>query len=167
VVSARPHRCARVAAERNVLVRPLIQTLGLTALMSLGVAAGFLLLDEPWADADFGGMPAPVLTTDVTIPPPAESAQPAKTVLVRVDAPEGGCWIAMIPNDVPRTGCGPQAFTYDVHDFVLMHFERQMPNEDWPLAAIEADGRVVQTVGPITTDYPSFDIGYSVPEEMP
>lgn len=101
--------------------------------------------------------PYPALTVrhDVRLPP--------KTVLVRVDAPDGSCWSATMDNDGVRRGCGALAFPLEVEDSVILRFERQKPG-DWHFTvAIEVDGRVVQTVGPTTAEYPSLNIAYIVP----
>jgi hypothetical protein len=121
-----------------------------------------LALQVRWADADVG-----VVRTPITMSPRPEAERPMKRVLVRVAAPAGGCWVATIPNEVPRTGCGPRTFPLEVEGFVLMHFARQMPGTWHFSVAIEADRRVVQTVGPTTSEYPLLDIAYHVPGETP
>lgn len=142
----------------------MIQTLTLTALMSLGVLAGILALHSTRADADPLILPPALPETDFGIRPSPEAQPPTKTVLVRVDAPAGNCWSATIDDRLLRNGCGSLAFPLEVGGFVIVHFERQVPG-DWHFsAAIEADGRVVQTVGPTTTEYPSLDIAYRVIE---
>ncbi|MBA3567486.1 MAG: hypothetical protein H0W31_11630 [Actinobacteria bacterium] len=81
---------------------------------------------------------------------------PAMTVLVRVEAPNGGCWSATIEDDV-RNGCGSLAFPLVVEGSVSIFMERLGPAERPITAMIEVDGQVVQTVGPTTTEYPTFD----------
>ncbi len=87
---------------------------------------------------------------------------PVTTVLVRVEAPNGGCWSATIEDDV-RDGCGSLVFPIDVEGSVSIFMERLGPAEQPITAMIEVDGQVVQTVGPATKKYPTFDIAYVVP----
>ena len=137
----------------------------MTALLSVGVVGGMIALDARWTDTAVEIVPSRFGSRDSGTPFSPEPG-PAKTVLVRVDAPEDGCWWATIDGRLLRTGCGSVAFPLEVqgYEYVSVHFERQMPG-DWHFsAAIEADGRIVQTVGPTSTQYPSLDIGYRIPE---
>lgn len=62
---------------------------------------------------------------------------------------------------VPRAP-GPTAFPLDVEGAVNIFVERQEP-ATWPFAiALEADGKVVQEVGPTTAQYPTIDVVYIV-----
>ena len=89
---------------------------------------------------------------------------PEKTIVVRVDAEDGGCWSAAIDNTVER-GCGSRSFPLDVVGTFSIVLERDEPGT-WPIAlAFEADGRVVQTYGPDTGEYPFISGVYVVPRE--
>jgi hypothetical protein len=140
-------------------------TLGLSALLTIGVVLGFVGLRTQRTLDDVDAAPTPVVVTDVSIPAaPAPVTGPTETVLLRVYAPRGPCWKATIDGRPLRAGCGSTEFPLEVNRFVLVHVERMPSREGQVTAMIEVDGRVVQTVGPTSAKYPSFNIGYSVPE---
>ena len=86
---------------------------------------------------------------------------PWKRIVAHIAAREGRCWAATIDNYVKR-GCGRAAFPLDVEGAVNIFVERQEPAA-WPFAIeLEADGKVVQTVGPTTAQYPTLDVVYIV-----
>ena len=130
--------------------------------MSLGVAVGLLVLHSPWADAEVGVVPPPLATTDFGIPRPPEPQLPTKTVIVRIKTPSGACWSGTIDGD-PRSGCGPLAVPIDVGGQVKVYLEPESPVDMPIIVAFELDGRIVQTVGPTTAQYPTINFVYFVP----
>jgi hypothetical protein len=150
-------------------VRGLTLTLGLAALMSIGVVLGFAALNVLRTEAEDSALPplvdapaAPAVDTHAGLPVAPEPQR--TTVLMRVYAPRGRCWSATSAGRPLRDGCGSVEFPLEVEGFVLVHFERLQSGAGQLTAMIEVDGRTVQTVGPTTSRYPSFDIGYRVPE---
>lgn len=128
--------------------------------MSVGVIAGIVVLHAPWSDDDVG---AERPTGPLLEPSSASPDLPTKTVTVRIEVPRGGCWKATINQERPRVGCGSLVFPYDVEGSLSIFVERLGAPEQPVSAAIEVDGRVVQTVGPTTVEYPTFTIFYGVP----
>jgi hypothetical protein len=130
--------------------------------MSLGVAAGIFMLRSPWAGDEVGVLPSPLVTTDFDLAPQPEPQLPTKTVLVRIKTPSGACWSGTIDGD-PRSGCGPLALPIEVEGQVNVHLEPESPVERPIVVAFEVDGRIVQTVGPTTAQYPTINFVYFVP----
>lgn len=136
--------------------------------MSVGVVVGIVVLHSPWSDDDGdAARPTGALTEPLYEPTPTPLDVPTKTVTVRIEVPRGGCWRATIDAEGPRVGCRSLEFPYDVQGSLSIFVERLGPPEQPVSAAIEVDGRVVQTVGPTTVQYPTFEIGYQVPAETP
>jgi hypothetical protein len=135
-------------------------TLALSALMSAAVLLGFLGLEALQGDEGdtlLARIDAPRVGTS-TVPEP----HPAETVALRVYAPRGRCWAASVAGRRLRDGCGSDELALDVADFVLVRVER-LPGGEGEVTAIfeDPEGRVVQTVGPTSDTYPSFDIAYT------
>jgi hypothetical protein len=130
--------------------------------MSLGVAGGIFVLHSPWADDEVGVLPSPLATTDFDLAPQQAAQPPTKTVIVRIYTPSGACWSGTIDGD-ERSGCGPLALPIDVEGQVNVYLEPERP-VDMPITlAFEVDGRIVQTVGPTTAQYPTINFVYFVP----
>lgn len=130
--------------------------------MSAAVALGFVGLRALQPDADVASIADVALPSPVGPPPGSQPSQPVDEVTLRIHAPAGRCWSATIAGRPLRDGCGSTAFPLEVEGFVLVHVEL-MSGHGQVTAMFEADGRVVQTVGPTTGKYPSFDIAYRVP----
>lgn len=129
--------------------------------MSLGVAVGLFVLRSPWADDEVVVLPPPLATTDFDLAPQPESQLPTKTVIVRIKTPSGACWSGTIDGK-PRSGCGPLALPIDVEGQVNVYLEPESPVDMPIIVAFEVDGRIVQTVGPTTAQYPTINFIYFV-----
>lgn len=78
---------------------------------------------------------------------------------MRVEAPNGGCWSATIGDDA-MSGCGSRVIAVSAQGSLRIFAERLGPPEQPVMLIIELDGRVVQTIGPTTAEYPTLDLGY-------
>lgn len=80
--------------------------------------------------------------------------RPENTILVRFMAPDDGCWTATIEDEI-RDGCGSLTFPLNVRGDINVVFERTPPAAWTWCLVVEADGKIVQTVGPDSNpDYP-------------
>ncbi|MDQ3380613.1 MAG: hypothetical protein M3546_09890 [Actinomycetota bacterium] len=130
--------------------------------MSAAVAVGIFVLHSPWADDEVGVLPPPLATGDFDLAPQPKPQLPTQTVIVRIRTPAGACWSGTIDGD-PRSGCGPFDQLIDVQGQVNVYLEPES-SVDMPIVvAFEVDGRIVQTVGPTTAQYPTIDFSYFVP----
>jgi len=172
-------------------MRGVILTIGLSVVMFLLVLLGALGLKAVQPSDEETEATPPVVDTYVPLPTDAEPTpepvpepvplpepepepepepapdpeEPTETVEVQVHAPARGCWSATIEGRAWQRGCGPAELPLEAQGLVVIHFERQPGPTDWHFStAIEVDGRIVQTVGPTTEQYPSLDIAYRVPE---
>jgi len=130
--------------------------------MSLGVAVGLVVLHSPWEDDEVGASPSPLVTTDFDLAPQPGPQLPTKTVIVRIKTPPGACWSGTIGGD-SRSGCGPLALPTEVAGQVNVYLAPESPVDMPILVAFEVDGRIVQTVGPTTAQYPTINFVYFVP----
>jgi hypothetical protein len=130
--------------------------------MSIGVAVGIIVLNSPWTDDEVRALPPPLATTDFDLAPQPEPHLPTQTVIVRIETPPGACWSGTIDGD-PQSGCGPLALPIEVAEQVNVYLEPESPVDKPILVAFEVDGRVVQTVGPTTAQYPTINFIYFVP----
>jgi hypothetical protein len=130
--------------------------------MSLGVVVGIFVLRSPWAGDEVRDLPPPLVTSDFDIAPQAETQLPTETVIVRIETPPGACWSGTIDGD-PRSGCGPLALPIAVAGQVNVYLEPESPVDMPIVVAFEVDGRIVQTVGPTTAQYPTISFMYFVP----
>jgi hypothetical protein len=90
---------------------------------------------------------------------------PEKAIVIRIEAPDGRCWSALVDTTVER-GCGTRSIDLGVVSVVMVNLEPETPGT-WPLfLAIQANGQVVQTFGPTTAQYPTISGGYAVPREV-
>lgn len=115
-------------------MRGLTLTLGLAALMSVGVVLGFAALNVLRTESEDGALRplvdtpvAPAVDTHVGLTAVPEPER--RTVLMRVRAPGGRCRSATIAGRRLRDGCGSVEFPLDVEGFVLVHFERVRPGQ--------------------------------------
>jgi hypothetical protein len=129
--------------------------------MSIGVAVGIIVLNSPWEDDEVRALPPPLVTTDFDLAPQPEPQLPTQTVIVSIKTPPGACWSGTIAGD-PRSGCGPLALPIDVAGQVNVYLEPESPVDMPIIVAFEVDGRVVQTVGPTTAQYPTITFVYFV-----
>jgi len=130
--------------------------------MSLGVAVGLLVLRSPWTNDEVGILPPPLATPDRDLATQPEPQLPTKTVIVMIKTPSGACWSGTIDGD-PRSGCGPLALPIEVEGQVNVYLEPESPVDMPIIVAFEVDGRIVQTVGPTTAQYPTINFMYFVP----
>jgi hypothetical protein len=79
---------------------------------------------------------------------------PERTIDVRLMAPEDGCWTATIEDEL-RDGCGGLTLPLRIRGDINVVFERTPPAAWTWCLVVEADGEIVQTVGPDSNpDYP-------------
>jgi hypothetical protein len=94
---------------------------------------------------------------------------PEETILVRLMAPDDGCWTRTITDELEveddvTEGCGPVTFPVRFRKAVTISFERNPP-ASWTWCLIAAvDGKVVLTRGPDSNPEYSLDVYWAPPE---
>lgn len=130
--------------------------------MSVGIVVGIVALHISREDSVIGIVPPNLPGTDFGTSRAPKPRLPTKTVIVRIKTPSGACWSGTIDGD-PRSGCGPLAQPIDVEGQVNVYLEPESPVDMPIIVAFEVDGRIVQTVGPTTAQYPTINFIYFVP----
>jgi hypothetical protein len=94
---------------------------------------------------------------------------PEETILVRLMAPDDGCWTRTITDelnveDEVTEGCGPVTFPVRFRKEINISFERNPP-ASWTWCLVAAvDGKVVLTRGPDSNPEYSLDVYWAPPE---
>jgi hypothetical protein len=98
-----------------------------------------------------------------------EQTPPAKTILVRLMAPDDGCWTRTITDELKaedevKEDCGAVTFTVPVRKDINISFERRPPGSwTWCLVAA-VDGKLVLTRGPDSNPEYGMDVYWAIPE---